>query len=150
MQMWQCSYPPSPRSVMELLFLCTLVAIFVSECLSVAPPAAVYYNDLYRFNPATVTWTALSPSGPFPSPRHMMGFTATPDGKLYVFGGFYLAFTYNFQIYGGHEGWGRRMCLVCLLGGWVVSGWTSFVDWDDRPAGWHSSRLLLESNTFHS
>jgi N-acetylneuraminic acid mutarotase len=44
-------------------------------------------NDVYRFSPAANNWTALSPSGSGPSPRYMMGFAATPDGMLYVFGG---------------------------------------------------------------
>jgi hypothetical protein len=34
----------------------------------------------------------------------MMGFTATPDGKLYVFGGFYFSFLWMDQVYGGNEG----------------------------------------------
>jgi hypothetical protein len=42
---------------------------------------------VYRFSPAANTWTALSPSGSGPSPRYGMGFAATPDGMLYVFGG---------------------------------------------------------------
>ena len=50
-------------------------------------PAAVSFNDLYRFDPAAVKWTTLSPSGSAPSPRFAMGFAATPDGMLYVFGG---------------------------------------------------------------
>ena len=45
-------------------------------------------RDLYRFSPATNTWTALSPSGSGPSSRFRMGFAATPDGMLYVFGGY--------------------------------------------------------------
>jgi hypothetical protein len=49
--------------------------------------AGQYRNDVYRFSPAANTWTALSPSGPGPSPRSGMGFAATPDGMLYVFGG---------------------------------------------------------------
>jgi hypothetical protein len=43
---------------------------------------------VYRFSPANNTWTALSPSGSGPSPRYTMGFASTPDGALYVFGGF--------------------------------------------------------------
>ncbi len=50
-------------------------------------PAAVSFNDLYRFDPAAVKWTTLSPSGSAPSPRFAMGFAATPDGMLYVVGG---------------------------------------------------------------
>ena len=42
---------------------------------------------MYRFSPAAHTWTALSPSGSGPSRRYAMGFEATPDGMLYVFGG---------------------------------------------------------------
>ena len=45
-------------------------------------------NDLYRFSPAAVTWTALSPSGSKPSPRSGLGMAATPDGMVYVFGGY--------------------------------------------------------------
>jgi hypothetical protein len=51
------------------------------------PPAAGYLNDLYRFSAADNAWTALSPSSSGPSPRFGMGFAATPDGMLYVFGG---------------------------------------------------------------
>jgi hypothetical protein len=43
---------------------------------------------VYRLSPVANTWTALSPSGSGPSPRSSMGFAATPDGMLYVFGGF--------------------------------------------------------------
>jgi hypothetical protein len=42
---------------------------------------------VYRFSAAANAWTALSPSGSGPSPRFAVGFTATPDGMLYVFGG---------------------------------------------------------------
>jgi hypothetical protein len=42
---------------------------------------------VYRFSAAASTWTALSPSGTAPSQRESMGFAATPDGMLYVFGG---------------------------------------------------------------
>jgi hypothetical protein len=52
------------------------------------PPAAGNLNDVYRFIAAANTWTALSPSGSGPSPRWQMGFAATPDGMLYVFGGY--------------------------------------------------------------
>jgi hypothetical protein len=49
---------------------------------------AGFHNDVYRFSPAANTWTALSPSGSGPSPRGSMGFAATPNGMLYVFGGY--------------------------------------------------------------
>jgi hypothetical protein len=52
--------------------------------------AAHYYNDVYFFSAPANNWTALSPSGSSPSPRYGMGFAATPDGMLYVFGGRYL------------------------------------------------------------
>jgi hypothetical protein len=51
------------------------------------PPAAGPSNDLYRFSPAANNWTKLSISGSGPSLRGSMGFAATPDGMLYVFGG---------------------------------------------------------------
>jgi N-acetylneuraminic acid mutarotase len=44
-------------------------------------------NDLYSFNPAGNIWTNLMPAGSIPSGRQNMGFTASPDGKLYLFGG---------------------------------------------------------------
>ena len=50
--------------------------------------AGYYRNDLYRFSAAANTWTALSPSGSGPSERYRLGFAATPDGMLYVFGGY--------------------------------------------------------------
>jgi hypothetical protein len=57
-------------------------------CARPSPPAAGYwYNDVYRFSAAANTWTALSPSGSGPSRRSEMGFASTPDGLLYVFGG---------------------------------------------------------------
>ncbi len=49
------------------------------------PPAAA--SDIYRFSPATGAWTTLAYSGTAPPARRMMGFTATPGGMLYVFGG---------------------------------------------------------------
>jgi hypothetical protein len=52
-----------------------------------SPPAAGLHNDLHRFNPAANACTALSPTGSGPSRRWAMGFAATPDGMLYVFGG---------------------------------------------------------------
>jgi hypothetical protein len=52
-----------------------------------SPPAAVSLNDLYRFSAAANTWTALSPTGSGPSRRYLMGFAATPDGMIYVYGG---------------------------------------------------------------
>jgi hypothetical protein len=57
------------------------------RCARPSPPAAGNLNDLYRFSAAANNWTALSPSGSGPSPRYAMGFAATPDGMLYVFGG---------------------------------------------------------------
>ena len=48
-------------------------------------------NDLYSFSPATVSWTALAPSGVAPLARSAMGFAATPDGLIYLWGG------YNFE-----------------------------------------------------
>jgi hypothetical protein len=54
-----------------------------------SPPATGLFNlnDLYRYSAADNAWTALSPSGSVPSLRADMGFAATPDGMLYVFGG---------------------------------------------------------------
>jgi hypothetical protein len=52
------------------------------------PAAGNSFNDVYRFSPAANAWTALSPSGSGPSRRNSMGFAATPDGMLYVFGGY--------------------------------------------------------------
>jgi hypothetical protein len=43
--------------------------------------------DLYKLDPITLVWTSLLTSGPTPSPRGYMGFTATLNGLIYVFGG---------------------------------------------------------------
>ena len=43
-------------------------------------------DDLYSFNPTSNTWTTLTAANP-PSSRIAMGFAATSDGFLYVFGG---------------------------------------------------------------
>jgi N-acetylneuraminic acid mutarotase len=48
--------------------------------------ASAFFNDLYRFSPTSNTWTALIAASP-PTARFSMGFAATPDGMLYVFGG---------------------------------------------------------------
>ena len=45
-------------------------------------------NDLYVYSPSSAAWTALTPTGAVPPARYFMGFSATPDGKLYTFGGF--------------------------------------------------------------
>ncbi len=50
-------------------------------------PATGYLNDLYCYNSTNVKWTALLTNGSIPSPRNSMGFAATPDGIIYVFGG---------------------------------------------------------------
>jgi hypothetical protein len=47
-----------------------------------------HHNDLYRFNPGTSTWAHLVTIGDVPSSRVRMGFTATPDGMIYLFGGY--------------------------------------------------------------
>jgi hypothetical protein len=63
----------------------------VGECARAcpSPPAAGrHLNDVYRFSPAANAWTALFPSGSGPFGRYGMGFAATPDGMLYVFGGY--------------------------------------------------------------
>ncbi len=65
--------------------MCLFVRVRVHASLS--PPAADFANDIFRFDPATATWTELRPFGPAPVERRRMGFAATPDGMLYVFGG---------------------------------------------------------------
>jgi hypothetical protein len=44
--------------------------------------------DAHRYNPANSTWTALNASGAIPSPRNKFCVAGTPDGMLYLFGGF--------------------------------------------------------------
>ncbi len=55
-------------------------------CLTGVIPGA-HRDDMYSFNPASSMWTTLAPSGAVPSARLGMGFTSTPDGLLYLFGG---------------------------------------------------------------
>ena len=49
--------------------------------------AGVFLNDLHSFSPTSNTWTEHNATHP-PSVRDDMGFAATPDGVLYVFGGY--------------------------------------------------------------
>ena len=49
--------------------------------------SAAICNDLYRYDPATAAWTALSPAGIGPVARQDLAFEAMPDGALYLFGG---------------------------------------------------------------
>ncbi len=69
------------------------------------PPSAEILDDLYSFDPATMTWTQLSPAhdAPRPSARYDHGFTSA-GGRLYVHGG------YDGPIYvhGGYDGSSNR------------------------------------------
>jgi hypothetical protein len=47
----------------------------------------VVLDDLHSFDPSSLTWTAVVPSGNSPSGRYSFGFTAAPDGIVYLFGG---------------------------------------------------------------
>jgi hypothetical protein len=47
-----------------------------------------HHNDIYRFNRGTSTWTRIVTNGDVPPPRVRMGFTATPNGMIYLFGGY--------------------------------------------------------------
>lgn len=51
----------------------------------VSPSA--YFNDISSFDPKTNTWTTLSTPGLTPSGRWWMGFSAAPDGTIFLFGG---------------------------------------------------------------
>ena len=44
-------------------------------------------NDLLSFNPAENAWAVMPSNGVAPSARYGFGFAATPERKLYVFGG---------------------------------------------------------------
>jgi hypothetical protein len=81
---WACSCAPSPQSD---ACVCAPLCTGVGTCKPLLLLAAENLNDLYRFDPAALKWTQLSPAGPAPAPRFAMGFAATPDGMLYVFGG---------------------------------------------------------------
>ena len=62
--------------------------MFLRELINVAFAVAPdCVNDLYRYDPTTITWKLLPPSGSAPSPRYAMGFTATPNRIIFVFGG---------------------------------------------------------------
>jgi hypothetical protein len=53
------------------------------------PLSPGYFNDLYSYDPSSLTWTPLSASpggAPPPAPRRYHGFTSVL-GKLYVHGG---------------------------------------------------------------
>ena len=77
--------PASPAATRRLPPPAARVRALIRARLS--PPAVGSFNDLYRYSAAADTWTALSPSGSAPSRRFALGFAATPDGMLYLFGG---------------------------------------------------------------
>ena len=62
-------------------------AVFSRPVLLLGGRTDLYLKDLHVFDPITVKWTELHPTGSSPPPRGGMGFAATPDGKLYVYGG---------------------------------------------------------------
>jgi N-acetylneuraminic acid mutarotase len=47
-----------------------------------------HHNDIYRYNCGTSTWTRIATNGDVPIQRVRMGFTATPNGTIYLFGGY--------------------------------------------------------------
>jgi hypothetical protein len=49
---------------------------------------AGFLNDFYQYDPALATWTLLSSSVAGIAKRLLMGFTAAPSGKIYLFGGY--------------------------------------------------------------
>ena len=62
---------------------------------------ADYYNDFYSYNPKNNAWTAINASGSVPAPRHMHSLAATPDGLLYLFSGYVLAYVKDGEVWGG-------------------------------------------------
>jgi N-acetylneuraminic acid mutarotase len=58
-------------------------------------------TDIFCYDPKVDTWTKLVTTGSAPSERIYLGFTAAPDGKLYLFGG----------DNDGNEGWDGEECL---------------------------------------
>ncbi len=56
-------------------------------CSLLLPSAGGYLDDLYSFDPVTMTWMLLSIEAGRPVARNCHGFTSA-GGKLYVHGGF--------------------------------------------------------------
>ena len=48
---------------------------------------SMIYGDMFVFDTIANSWSKIEASGPTPSARYSMGFTSTPDGQVYVFGG---------------------------------------------------------------
>ncbi len=48
----------------------------------------ITYDNLFRFNPTTATWSKIEDTGNAPSARSNFGFIATRDNTLLVFGGY--------------------------------------------------------------
>jgi hypothetical protein len=97
-------------------------------------------NDLYRFCPTINEWTALNPSNP-PSARALMGFTATPNGMLYAFGGWGYGLSYwgGLSTGSGEGGVGgvskpnKHSSRVVRAILWrCVCGWTENVRWKEK------------------
>ncbi len=68
------------------MLVCVTVerVIFTHALLSAA---SGYLNDLGFYDPAAGVWTALDGDAEQPEARESMGFVATPDGRLWVYGG---------------------------------------------------------------
>ncbi len=49
---------------------------------------AEFQNNIFTFDQSINSWTQLAAVGTLPSGRERMGFTSTPDGLIYMFGGY--------------------------------------------------------------
>ncbi len=91
-----CPYlsPPALATPCTICLVSQTIASFALE-FSSKPPflnslscPGEHLNDLYKFIPSNETWSTLHPSGLIPIGRTLGGFTSTPDGMLYLYGGY--------------------------------------------------------------
>ena len=70
------------------MFLSKFLSKFPNSARSICLSLAVLHNDLYAFDPVTLTWIDLSSPTPgfVPAARYLLGFVAL-DAMLYAFAG---------------------------------------------------------------
>ena len=86
--------PVHPAAVQAILYEENIIRLsqydkgFRGISLSSCWVMAVVYNDLHYYPITSNVWTIPAPSGIQPSARNQFGMAATPDGRLWVFGGY--------------------------------------------------------------
>ena len=91
--LWFRLIKPTVASIKKLILSNKKAVWFSNESISrkiwrASSCSPAHHNDIYRYNRGTSTWTRIATNGNVPLPRVRMGFTATPNGTIYLFGGY--------------------------------------------------------------